>query len=280
MKYIFFVFLLGIIGIGVSGCDEDCTDETNIDCPNYDPCYGVEKHILDFSISGDEYLGYNPMICDTIFTGSSATFRANLSDAISYEWKVGTDTRVWTNQSFGLSFPIQDSTYLINNPIPVTLIVEYEPNTVCFPNDDGRDTITKYVHFRSQWQADYYGKWQGYLNDDENNPYTIRIEAFKVPSSVLFYRIRVYNLYNEGDSCYYEFNKAYGFREFISYDQTDPKGCVQGDSKYWIGNMRTLVNTSSAPETINMEWVDWRYKDNLTGPCCDTVRYTFKGERF
>jgi len=47
MRNLFFVFLLGIIGIGAASCDEDCTDETNIDCPNYNPCHdAVHRQIF------------------------------------------------------------------------------------------------------------------------------------------------------------------------------------------------------------------------------------------
>jgi hypothetical protein len=33
------------------------------------------------------------------------------------------------------------------NDISITLIIEAEPDSVCFPNDDGKDTLVKYIRF-------------------------------------------------------------------------------------------------------------------------------------
>lgn len=137
MRNLFFVFLLGIIGIGVSGCDEDCTDETNIDCPNYDPCWRETPVSAEFTIM--QGLGYNEQRRyfpgDTFETGFVRLQALQKLD--SYEWHIGSDNRVFSGQTVELNY--SPNTGWIN----VMLIGKKKHRTGCLPDDDGIDTIQK-----------------------------------------------------------------------------------------------------------------------------------------
>lgn len=81
MRNLFFVFLLGIIGIGAASCDEDCTDETNIDCPNYNPYHDAVETSADFRFGytvGTQLNGINhTFYTDTFLPGQRIGFFAN-----------------------------------------------------------------------------------------------------------------------------------------------------------------------------------------------------------
>lgn len=75
---------------------------------------------------------------DTSFKNKNIRFTA-LQDDAEYTWYIGTE--VLTDQSFLRYF--DNST--AGTDIPVSLVVRKTPNNVCFPNDDGYDSITKVV---------------------------------------------------------------------------------------------------------------------------------------
>jgi hypothetical protein len=284
MKNLWIIFLLGIIGIGVSSCDEDCTDETNIDCPNYDPCYSVQPIEAKIEMGIDNYQGpTSPSIRfegDTVIHGSSVYFKTNINDAISYKWSVGSDTRVWEEQEFMLNFPYDDSTFLRNNPILVTLIMEYEPNE-CFPNQPLVDTLSKYLHFRGMWESAIFGTWEGVLDEEVNSPYQLRfVWATNIQFGGLDSTLFIYNLYGEGEDCFHYSSRSIeplGYRNYIDFDQnTAINWDICGGPYYrWTRQFKTVVNTLD--ETIKIQWNEWKYKDN--GDCCDTIPHIFTGYR-
>lgn len=73
---------------------------------------------------------------DTIFYNKNVYFVAKEENA-SYTWIIGSETL--TGKKVGRYF---DETTK-GHTISVTLIVKKKPNTICLPNDDGIDTLTK-----------------------------------------------------------------------------------------------------------------------------------------
>lgn len=75
---------------------------------------------------------------DNILAPSNVVFEA-LEENASYEWFIGQDVEHTKNVSrwfYGS---------LVGQTIPITLVVHKEPNKICFPKDDGIDTLTKEV---------------------------------------------------------------------------------------------------------------------------------------
>jgi hypothetical protein len=218
MKNTFFL-LLSIFVILIAGCNKDepvaCTDETNPECPNYDPCHDAESTSADFEtaciVVSDKYQKITSQE-DTFYLGANIQFTAKQEDAISYEWKIGDDDRVFTEQSFSLTFNPSDSVTLFNRAVPIQLIVIRTPNTDCFPTDDGIDTLTKYIYFVSIHEIThkkFLGTWVGSREDKPDDIYEIEISdepEIDGPSGIpSFYELQFKNFDNEGDgSCLFQ----------------------------------------------------------------------------
>lgn len=82
-------------------------------------------------------------LTDDILGSKTAYFKAKIDDA-EYTWYIGTD--VETEREISRYFPEQWA----GSNIPITLVVKKEPNTNCFPNDDGYDSITKIMRVHDQ----------------------------------------------------------------------------------------------------------------------------------
>jgi hypothetical protein len=102
-------------------------------------------------------------------------FKAKL-DGATYEWQVGNNGTVQTTKSFSLQFSYRVGT------IPVRLIVHKTPNPYCFPNDDGVDTVTKYLTITNVEPHPYFGKFKGYCLSKPEETFTIQIDTTKFNS--------------------------------------------------------------------------------------------------
>jgi len=98
-------------------------------------------------------------------------FSANIKNAESYEWQVGNNSIKQTVKDFGLYF--SDTI----GPIPVQLIVHAKPNLKCFPNDDGVDTIVKYLSIKHKTPHPLIGKYYGYNTNDPTHYFTVEIDT-------------------------------------------------------------------------------------------------------
>ncbi|MDD2982012.1 MAG: hypothetical protein PHQ74_01365 [Crocinitomicaceae bacterium] len=133
-----FSFVLSA-GMFLVGCkkEQPQMSELNKDCD----C--AEEVSADFTIS--EIAAYNipnnELITetDTIFAERNVRFSAK-TDQAQYTWLIGNETL--SSQTVGRYFPSQFS----GQDIPVTLIVKKKPNSICFPLDDGIDTLVKWFH--------------------------------------------------------------------------------------------------------------------------------------
>ncbi|RYM35503.1 hypothetical protein ERX46_00510 [Brumimicrobium glaciale] len=106
-----------------------------------DPCDCASEVSADFDIlERHSFAGGGGALTTTDNVLSWSTkevrFRAKQNDA-EYTWYIGADKEyereVFSN--FGTEW--------IGSTIPVTLVVKKKPNLICFPNDDGYDSITK-----------------------------------------------------------------------------------------------------------------------------------------
>ena len=76
---------------------------------------------------------------DTIFKNKSVKFLAKDSTA-NYTWYIGTE--VLTDREVVRYFDQS----LVGQDLPITLVVKKTPNNICFPSDDGYDSIVKILH--------------------------------------------------------------------------------------------------------------------------------------
>ena len=101
-----FILLLGIFVILITSCNKDapvaCTDETNIECPNYNPCLEEKLTNADFETATILVSTAHAFISvkeDSFYLGTPVLFTAKEEDVLSYEWTVGEDERVFTELS-------------------------------------------------------------------------------------------------------------------------------------------------------------------------------------
>lgn len=109
-----------------------------------DPCDCASEVSADFEILehlqngiADHLNVFTPT--DHILGNKRATFRAKLGGA-EYRWYIGIEEL--DQREVNRYFPEQ----LAGQAIPITLVVKKEPNKICFPNDDGYDSITKIMN--------------------------------------------------------------------------------------------------------------------------------------
>jgi hypothetical protein len=109
-----------------------------------DPCECASEVSADFEIlehlrNGviDELNVFTPT--DHILGNKRVSFRAKIDDA-EYKWYIGVEEL--DQREVNRYFPEQ----LAGQSIPITLVVKKDPNKICFPNDDGYDSIVKFMN--------------------------------------------------------------------------------------------------------------------------------------
>ncbi|WP_107037411.1 hypothetical protein [Brumimicrobium mesophilum] len=118
------------------------------------------------------YMNYEQGLPHSLNTNLYINFRAKDQNALTYEWQVGSKISTIDSPNFGLYF--SDTVGVID----VRLIVNSEPRTECFPNDDGIDTIVKSLCIKSLMSPPLVGEYYGYLKSDPFHYFTVYIDTF------------------------------------------------------------------------------------------------------
>lgn len=178
-----FVGCLLLLSALVSSCKKvqpEMTAQNNCDC--------AKEVSADFKMGemfGDQFIELDTIAVPITYNdGNPANFTyqntvyvyfsANIKNAQSYEWQVGNNTISQTTKDFGLYFGDTIGT------IPVRLIVHAKPNTICFPNDDGIDTIVKYLTIRNVEPDPLAGLYYGYNTNDPTHFFTVKIDTARI----------------------------------------------------------------------------------------------------
>jgi hypothetical protein len=136
---------------------------------------------------------------DTTYAERNVRFIPKEDDA-EYTWYIGSE--IVNTKILGRYFSLAQG----GQDIPVTLVVKKKPNAICFPNDDGYDSITKTFHV-ANYKYNYLnpdttfieGKYRLY---DANNSDSIdiTIDLFYQYLQTGGYGVRVINLKNVSDT--------------------------------------------------------------------------------
>lgn len=162
--------LLVVFAISIYSCrkdnDEECCDPTNPECPNYDPCIGVEEPsaeiILQGSIFGpdgfertpDDSLFYNEVFFSSPYDGPQYT----------HTWYLGAE--VITEESFSRQHD------LVDRPAQLTVshVIEYPVNSECYPNSTGRDSTSRdYYLIKYFNEFGVYSKFRGAFENETDS---------------------------------------------------------------------------------------------------------------
>jgi hypothetical protein len=106
-----------------------------------DPCACASEVSADFTMEeiamwGTSEIWYSET--DSILKNRHVRFKAKEANA-EYTWYLGTETEI-TQETFR-QFPSN----LAGTNQPIILVVKKEPNSLCFPDDDGYDSVVKYL---------------------------------------------------------------------------------------------------------------------------------------
>jgi len=149
-------------------------------------------------------------------------FRAKVENA-EYTWYIGTDVETdrETFKNFGSQW--------IGSTIPITLVVKKEPNTICFPDDDGYDSITKTFNIYDECFEPYL--IEGIFRmapENSTDSVDIEIEFKEYPPWNDCFTADITNFDGEGSTCpgnYFRVSKSY---RYMQMGATNFNGPCQG----------------------------------------------------
>lgn len=169
-KYsIIFVVLFAVFIL--NGCCKECSDPTNPDCENYDPCHNSKPANADFTIN--EQINRTDFYyeTDTIYRINGTLFKPKY-EADSITWLLGSEV-VHEKELFRKGYPL--------GTIEVTMIAQMNPSP-CLTQGQRRDTVTKqFFVLPSPGSIDsnitkaspWWGTWEGYNTDEPNDKFTV-----------------------------------------------------------------------------------------------------------
>jgi hypothetical protein len=174
---------------------------------------------------------------DSIFKNKNVRFRA-LEDSATYTWYIGQE--VVTSKQVDRYF----DEALAGQTLPITLVVKKKPNSICFPNDDGYDSITKYLTVTNFIESDSQngilniGSLEGTFRvKSDHLPDSFDITVDYVFSSFSNRRLNIFNYNGLGADCInqIEIYDLFNYRElrFWAGTGTIPEQCdkLQGSIK-------------------------------------------------
>jgi hypothetical protein len=129
---------------------------------NADPCGPSNYEIFEINY-------------DTLGSGASLYFTAEVGCYDELEWIIGSDPTHRFGEQIFVNFSPQD---VIGQTISIALIAKKRPNKLCNPDDDGVDTIIKNIFFDPSPKT-YYGKFLGYnLDENPTDTFTVWIKGY------------------------------------------------------------------------------------------------------
>jgi hypothetical protein len=141
MKQLIFI-ALGIILLAQYSCKKVQPEMKELDCScakEVSADFTMEEIVAgSFPEDGVENFW---TFTDTIYSEKTVRFTA-LEDGATYKWYMGSEI---VNQK---QLKRYFSTAFSNQVLPITLVVKKKPNKICFPNDDGFDSITKFLYIK------------------------------------------------------------------------------------------------------------------------------------
>lgn len=227
-KSSFRLAVITVLVLMLSSCKDDsacpCTDPTNPDCENYDSCYGKFEVSADFKMHN--ILWVNPPDWVEDINDQDRHRRATMQFSVvnfdpkaTYKWLLGQEEI--STSSFTRDFSNTQQTG--ENFIPITLIVERTPNLDCFPLDDGRDTLERFIQFTDEpcnylTNGDFKVQFEGYSDST-----IVSVRNWYQPSSGQGKPI--------SDSCDFRQVRLIGFNPQTADTVWDPNDTYQFDSR-------------------------------------------------
>jgi len=186
--YYYFTSIVILAVLFLSGCCKECSDPTNPDCENYDPCHNSEPANADFTIN--EQINNTDFYyeSDTIYRINGTLFKPKY-EADSITWILGAET-LHQKELFRKGYPL--------GSIEVTMIAKMNPSS-CLTEEQRIDTVTKQffvlpspsiIDSNASKSSPWWGTWEGYNTDNPNDKFTVSwgyIQESTIPGEFLSY---------------------------------------------------------------------------------------------
>jgi hypothetical protein len=231
-----------------------------------DPCEGQKEVKADFVM--EEYSDFtrtdnNWDYYDTDTSiMNSVRFTALDSTAQTYTWQIGTEKE----PRFGRSFTIDFSAS--RTPKRIRLILQKKPNKLCFPFDDGIDTLERILYFVDRNDTNImpmFGKFIGISTKNEALPITVQIGKY-IKSGFQYY-----TYLGLIDCTAYTTNGTLGFRQHTPWGVTARPNLPNDE----LAPGCYLYNViSRLPDNTDSIYVQYKYHWSS-----DSTLYVFKGKK-
>jgi hypothetical protein len=224
MNFLMKILFLALFFVMVFGCKKEKPTLLN----GVDPCISNQPTTGDFLIeemtAQSEAQSWNRFTnTDTIFKGRNVRFRA-LEDSAEYTWYIGNEVLYTQSVTryFGQS--------LANTNIPITLVTRKTPNTLCFPDETGFDSITKVFHISNLPTSAGYNSEFGTLEGTFRMKSSHLADSFDITIKYVEVSVNEYfNVYNYdglGNNCIEKIIPGYrNYRELFGSSGTGTVYC-------------------------------------------------------
>ncbi|MEN9639623.1 MAG: hypothetical protein RLZZ262_1492 [Bacteroidota bacterium] len=266
----FLWFLLAtMLTVGCNRCKDECDDPTNPECPNYeepvDPCASSQEVSADFRI--ENRVGPSPAAayfvesdgtcCFPLPTYGTSIIRLTANqDNLNYKWIIGSDTIY--NQEYAFVFGAE----FCGGTYPITLIVSGQADTVCFPNDNGMDTLTRMLAVVPGFENPIWGRYKVAWNDQPSDSFEVKLNIVStVPDDFDIYALNFANLGIQ-DSCPVNYN-ALNYK-YIALT-SDFGSCRRVRGTFWINQDDSFegdyqIDNDPEPGIENISYVNKKLK--------------------
>jgi hypothetical protein len=176
------MLVFAILTLLITNCKKENKCDGTINAANFKIYEGLDEDLKYWEVPNG----------DTVRTGL-LTFEASEANGVEYEWRIGSDPRVFRKRTFQLEFP-DDRT-----SVSVTLIVKKLADNACFLNNDGADTLTK--SFVAMDGSLVHGQFDGYVESNVTQKFII--------STLIQPRLGHSFVYNLPNGCTRDFKDAH-----------------------------------------------------------------------
>jgi hypothetical protein len=193
-------FLLLSSLIFVACCKKTCTDASNLECENYDVCYGKtetkasfwmyeQQEIYEYFtflappdtfykqnleyIDTDTFKLYNWKQFNGLFEYDKTlriSFKCKNKNANSVKWFIGNNKMIEGKDTYLEFDTSQFGMY------KVMMVINYDKNTACFPKETGVDTAIRYLYLQKDTKPVYATVFSGYLESTPNEIFDVEIK--------------------------------------------------------------------------------------------------------
>lgn len=234
------LILILIAAISV-GCDKDddeepevpCSDITNSDCPNYDPCWDVLEPTAKIQMR-ESYLrpnvGWQWTPFDSVFYYEVEFSSPHVGPEYSHTWYLGAEV---------IHDAVFSRTHAIPRPqfITVSHVLTYPVDSTCYPGSIGRDSMSATYYIIEHWnefaiRSKFRGAFENQTDSfdfefkrvyPDNSNVMIPTDEFANP---LFVGI---NFHNEGDSSEVVLGGRNLVGHFTGNGNDSPNGTIEID---------------------------------------------------